>query len=223
VICGASGGVGPAVLDALEGLSDVMVGVASPRSDPAVLEAIHPGVSWERADLTDAAAVAGLWRAIDARGEVRRLVNLTGGYAAGTLVESPPEQLRELLAVNLETAWWSCREAARRMVGAGGGAIVNVSAQAALKLGPGAAAYAVSKAALVALGQVLAAELRGSGVRVNTVAPGAIDTPGNRTWMSPRELARAVSPAQVAAVIAALCDERTGAVSGAVLPIGAGV
>jgi NAD(P)-dependent dehydrogenase (short-subunit alcohol dehydrogenase family) len=219
VVCGASGGLGPAVLDALTPLGDTVVGVASPRSDPARLEAIRPGIRWERADLTEPAAVEELWRRIDGLGEVRRLVNVTGGFAGGSVAESTPEQLREMLRLNLESAWWSSREAARRMVAGGGGVIVNVGSRAGLTLGSGAAAYAVSKAAVHALTQVLAAELAGTGVRVHAVVPGTIDTPANRAWMTPADLAAAVRPEQVAAVIAALCDDRLEAVSGVVLPV----
>jgi NAD(P)-dependent dehydrogenase (short-subunit alcohol dehydrogenase family) len=110
-----------------------------------------------------------------------------------------------MLQVNLETAWWCSREAARRMTALGGGAIVNVGAVAGVKLAGGAAAYAVSKAALHALTKVLADELMSAGVRVNAVAPGTNDTPSNRAWMSAADLTKAVSPGRVAEAIVRLC------------------
>jgi NAD(P)-dependent dehydrogenase (short-subunit alcohol dehydrogenase family) len=219
VVCGASGGLGPAVLDALAAFGDPLVGVASRRSHPEKLSALRPGVGWERADLSDPAEVEALWDRVDALGEVRRLVNVTGGFAPGTVVGGAPELVREMLRLNLETAWWSCREAARRMTSAGGGAIVNVGSAAGIRLGAGAAAYAVSKAALHALTRVLAAELSGDRVRVNAVAPGTIDTPANRAWMGPADLAVAVSPERVAATIAALCASGEGP-TGTVVEVG---
>ena len=219
VVCGASGGLGPAVLDALAAFGDPLVGVASRRSHPEKLSALRPGVGWERADLSDPAEVEALWDRVDALGEVRRLVNVTGGFAPATVVGGAPELVREMLRLNLETAWWSCREAARRMTSAGGGAIVNVGSAAGIRLGAGAAAYAVSKAALHALTRVLAAELSGDRVRVNAVAPGTIDTPANRAWMGPADLAVAVSPERVAATIAALCASGEGP-TGTVVEVG---
>jgi NAD(P)-dependent dehydrogenase (short-subunit alcohol dehydrogenase family) len=218
VVCGASGGLGPAVLDAMAALGDPVVGVASPRSDPEKLAALRPDVQWLRADLADPDAVEALWRTIDDLGEVRRLVNVTGGFAGGRVIETSPRVVREMLRVNLETAWWSSREAARRMTALGGGTIVNVGSAAGVELRGGAAAYAISKAALHALTEVLSDELRSAGVGVNAVAPGTIDTPANRAWMRPADLAKAVSPARVAEAIVSFC-EPSHFVTGQVLPV----
>ena len=206
VVCGASGGLGPAVLDAMAALGDPVVGVASPRSEPAKLAALRPDVQWLRADLSDPDSVEALWRIIDGLGEVRRLVNVTGGFAGGTVIETSPRVVRDMFEVNLATAWWSSREAARRMTALGGGMIVNVGSASGVELHGGAAAYAVSKAALHALTRVLSDELRSAGVAVNAVVPVTIDTPANRAWMSAGDLARAVPQEKVAEAIASFCD-----------------
>ncbi len=98
---------------------------------------------------------------------------------------------------------WCVQHAAPRMAAAGGGAVVTVGSRTALT-GSAPIAHATSKAAVVRATELLAEELRPQRVRVNCVLPSVIDTPANRSWMSPELAARAVPPAAVAKVIAFL-------------------
>lgn len=220
VVCGATGGLGPAVVSGLATRGDDVIAVARSGEEVRSLVASYSGtVRGEVADLSRPDEVESLWKRIDDAGRAPRwLVNVTGGYRPGSVLETSPETYTYMFDLNLATAWWSSRAAAARMR-AGGGGIVNLAARAALVGGAGAAAYAVSKAAVLKLTQVLAEELKDAGVRVNAVLPALIDTPANRAAMSAGQMRKAVAPEAVAAVILFLCSEAADSITGAAVPV----
>lgn len=146
------------------------------------------------------------------------LVGLAGGYSPGSLTDVDEEQLDGLWRSNFGSALWTAQAAAPRFAAGGGGAIVNVGSRTAVE-GAADIAHGTSKAAVTRLTQILAAELRPQKIRVNAVLPSTIDTPANRTWMSPEMAARAVAPAAIAKVIAFLCGPDSGPISGALIPV----
>jgi NAD(P)-dependent dehydrogenase (short-subunit alcohol dehydrogenase family) len=235
VIFGATGGLGTAVVDAFAKRGDRIIAVARNRAAVSELAAKYPlspspsgggqggGVTGDTADMTSRQDVDDLWERIDRVGIPRWVVNTTGGYRGGKVVDTTPDDFTAMMDLNLGTAWWSCRAAARRMAsspsssggGQGGGCIVNVSSRSALVAEPGAAAYAVAKAGVIKLTEVLAAELKSAGVRVNVVVPAIIDTPENRKSLPEKAMLKAVAPADIAAVILNLCSDAATAVTGA--------
>ena len=174
-----------------------------------------PGLTREAVDLTAPDEVEALWERLEER--PRWVVNAVGGFRAGTVADSEPDGVRFLHDLNLGTAWWSCRAAARRLEA--GDAIVNISSRAALTGGAGSAAYAVAKAGVVRLTEALAAELAERRVRVNAVLPSVIDTPANRSSRSAEDVAKAVQPSELTAVVAFLCSDAASAVTGAIVPV----
>jgi len=224
VIMGATGGLGSAIVDAFASRGDRVIAVARSRAEVSQLASKYPGgVTGDTADLTSRLAVDDLWERIDRVGSPRWLVNATGGYRAGKVVDTTPDEFTFMMDLNLGTAWWSCRAAARRMQSvpttSGGGCIVNVSSRTAWVAEPGAAAYAVAKAGVIKLTEVLAAELKASGVRVNVIVPAIIDTAVNRQALPEKLMQKAVAPAEIAAVIAYLCSDAALAITGAAIPV----
>jgi NAD(P)-dependent dehydrogenase (short-subunit alcohol dehydrogenase family) len=213
LVCGAGGALGRAVVAEFARRGDRVVGV----------DRRHAGdrpecVGQEVADLTVADEVDALWRRLADRGDLPRwVVNTAGGYAAGPVAETDEALYRHLHDLKLATALWSSRAAARALDP--GGAIVNVGSRSALVGGAGAAAYAVAKAGVVRLTDVLAAELKPRRIRVNAVLPSVLDTPANRASLGRERLGKAVPPSDVATVIAFLCSDGARAITGAAIPV----
>ena len=161
VVTGASGNLGAVVVDRLQRAGARVVGLT--RKD---------------ADLSDEAQVEAAYEKAQQRhGALWASVHCAGGWAGGPLAQTPLEVFERMIDVNLRSAFLCCRAALRRMRGEG--RIVNVAALTAAVLSGvgGSAAYAASKAGVIALTKAIAEE--GSGVRANCVAPGTMRTPAN--------------------------------------------
>ena len=172
-------------------------------------------------DVTDETAVSGLIaNIIGKHGRLNVLVNTVGGYAGGVkLWELETKVFDKLLALNLRSGFVLCKAAVPVMLKQGSGAIVNIAAKAAFDHASGAAAYAASKAAALAMIDSLAADLRGSGVRVNSILPSIIDTEANRKAMPGSDFAKWPKPEEIARVILFLCSDDAKVVHGAALPV----
>ncbi len=122
-------------------------------------------------------AAAGILHARYVSGEVSE-EDLAADRTAGHIINKPVEFWEKVLAVNLTGVMLTNRAVARRMIDQGdGGAIVNISSGAAKIPMPGSAEYSVSKTGVWMLTRCIALELAPHNIRVNTVAPGVIDTP----------------------------------------------
>ena len=110
-------------------------------------------------------------------GGIDGLVNAAGAVMHRTLAETTDEDWRRLLAINLLGPMSVVRAALPHLRARPGAAIVNVASGAGLRPLPDLGAYSAAKAGLITLGKVLAMELAADGIRVNTVCPGAVDTP----------------------------------------------
>ena len=215
VVTGAAGGLGPAVVEALLAAGATCHLPVRGRGEGAPQDARV--VTIPNVDLTDEGAVRAFY---SSRPSLWASVHVAGGFKAAPVLETSLADLRGQLDLNLATAFLCCREAARNMrAGGGGGRIVNVGSRAAAVPAGGAVAYTVAKAAVAALTQALADELRGDGVLVNAVLPSIIDTPANRTAMPGADYARWPRPAEIAATIGWLVSPANGLTSGALVPV----
>lgn len=213
LVNGASGTLGRAVVATLAARGDQVIALTRGGGVPGLPADLAPAVRVETVDLTLPEQVEALWDQLSARARLPRwVVNTVGGYRPGALANTRPDEYAGMLELNLTATWTSCRAAATRLES--GGAILNVASRAALTGSAGAAAYAVSKAGVVRLTQVLADELAARRVRVNVVLPALIASGSGAAGSSP-----AVPPAEIAAVIAFLCSEAAGAVTGATVPV----
>lgn len=181
-------------------------------------ERLHP----VRADLFDPASVGAATElaVADPGAPLGAVVNLVGGFTMGGRVhETDIAEFEDQLRLNLRPTYLACQAALPQLIAGGGGAIVCVSSRAALRPFSGAAGYITAKAAVLALVDALAAEYTRDGVRVNAVLPSVIDTPGNRASQPDADHSAWVSPADIAKVVLFLCDDSSGVVGGAHIPV----
>ncbi|MEO7854324.1 MAG: SDR family oxidoreductase [Rubrivivax sp.] len=188
-------------------------------------------------DVRDAAAVAALAdRVVGELGRVDFVVNNAGSTRGGDRIpatELPLEQWHRVLNTNLDGSFYMSRTFAQHMKkGGNGGVIINISSIAGRMLMPNTAAYATSKAAIDALSTVLAGELGADSIRVNSVAPGMIDTsrmddvPRGKVWddivRNNIPLQRAGSGADIANTVVFLCSEQAAWITGQTIYVDGG-
>lgn len=128
-------------------------------------------------DVTDSGAVeAGVARVEEEVGPVEILVNNAGMQHRAPLQDFPEEMWHRLIATNLTSAFLVGRAVARHMIPRGHGKIVNVSSLQSEAVRPGVAPYAATKGGIKMLTQGMCADWAGSGLQVNSIGPGYIQT-----------------------------------------------
>jgi NAD(P)-dependent dehydrogenase (short-subunit alcohol dehydrogenase family) len=180
-------------------------------------------------DLRDADAVGALFAAVPDTGI---LVNNAAIYPARPFLDVPLAEYDDVHAVNQRGYWLCAQAAARQMVRAGGGAIVNIASIVAHGGWPDLACYAATKGAAVALTRALARELGPSGIRVNAVSPGAFPTAAEEIHANPEGYSRFVldhqalkrrgTPEELAAVVSFLAGADSSFVTGQTIEVNGG-
>jgi SDR family mycofactocin-dependent oxidoreductase len=191
------------------------------------------------ADATDPSALAAVVEGAEAWGDLDAFVACAGAIAGGVPAwELPDAEARALFAVNLDAVMLAARRVVPALLGRPrprSGRFVAVSSAGASRGMQGLAAYSASKAAVEGFIRGLAADLHGSGVTANAVAPGSTDTPllaesarlfdlpSPRDFAPPQPLERLLDPAEVAATIAFLLGPGGAPITGATLPVDGGL
>lgn len=219
LVAGGAGALGSAVVAELRGRGwDVTVLDRQEHGgEPDTPSGDGGALRYVQADLLDQQSAAA---AVESVAGLKAVVNLVGGFAMGPKVgESDLDEFEFMLRLNLFPAFNLARAAMPRLVAAGGGAFVCVSARAALEPFSGAAGYITAKAGILAFVRSLHAEYHCDGVRANAILPSVIDTPANRESMPGSDWSKWVPPEQIARVIASLCSDDFAPTSGAAVPV----
>jgi NAD(P)-dependent dehydrogenase (short-subunit alcohol dehydrogenase family) len=224
LVTGGTGGLGRAVTLALlhEGASVIASYIVKEEAD-ALRDAVGPHAHLELLplDATNEEECRTFVDGITARhGHLDILVNAIGGYAGGKpMWETDTKTYQLMLTLNLRAGHNLAKAVVPAMLRQKSGAIVSIASKAAVDHAAGAGAYAASKAAALALFDCLAQDVKGTGVRVNSVLPSIIDTEPNRKAMPTADFSRWPKPEEIAQVILFLCSAEAKLIHGAAIPV----
>jgi NAD(P)-dependent dehydrogenase (short-subunit alcohol dehydrogenase family) len=168
---------------------------------------------------TERGAAAAVNEALEWTGRLDSVAHLVGGWSGGALLADTPTDLWDrMIDLNLRSAYLVARAALPAMTDAGG-SLVFVSSRAARERRAKNGAYAISKAALLTLTEVIAEEYGPAGVRAYAVLPDTLDTPANRAAMPGADAHAWTPPETVAALIVALAAGSIAQPNGAAIPV----
>jgi NAD(P)-dependent dehydrogenase (short-subunit alcohol dehydrogenase family) len=209
LITGASGALGRAALKVFSDAGAIVCGCDKAGAAQMRFDVTDPEQALEAVDLV-----------VRDHGRLDILLNIVGTWKPQSAVHEIADDMFDLLmAVNFKSVLNMSRSALPIMYDGQWGRIVNVGAKQGLQNTAKNSAYGVSKAAVIALTQSIAAESLPRGVTCNAVVPSTMDTPANRLGMPDADFAKWVQPTHVAETMAFLCTDAGGNINGATLPV----
>lgn len=233
VITGASRGLGHACAEAFATTGAKLILVARPSAElerlSSRLQANGVDAVSVPCDVTDDEQVARLFDELE---QCDVLINNAGTNRPQPFVDVDLQTLDEILTLNVRSMFVVAQAAARRMVRAGAGAIVNMSSQMGHVGSVNRSVYCMSKHAIEGLTKAMAVELAPRGVRVNSVAPTYVETPMTRPFfenevfrqevLTKIPLGRIGSTEEVAAAVLFLASPAASLITGASLLVDGG-
>lgn len=173
------------------------------------------------ADATDEEEVRTMVEAVAEHfGALHVLLNTVGMWRGGAPVQDVAVGTWDrTLDVNLRSAFLLSKGALPHLLEQDWGRIVHVGSKTAVQPRGKRAAYAVSKTGVIALTEVIADEVKGSGVTANVILPSVIDTPANREMFPDPDVDAWVPPERIAQLMKFLCTDAGASINGARLPI----
>jgi len=217
VVTGGTGALGSSVV---RQLLDAGASVHIPAFDDRELESFSMRDEVrlvEGIDLTEESSAARFYSTVPA---LWASVHLAGGFSMAPLGETTADEFLRMMRLNALSCFLSCQCACRRMRETGeGGRIVNIAAKPAVVPTAGMAAYAASKAAVLALTMSLSEELAADGIWLNAVVPSIMDTPANRRAMPDADPSLWPTTAEVAHTICFLASANNRVSRGATVPV----
>jgi 3-hydroxybutyrate dehydrogenase len=240
LVTGGGRGIGRAIAAAL--MQSGATVTISGRHEQALADVVGKGEAsgYVVADVTDAQAVdSGVRQAVAARGAVDLLIANAGTAASAPFARTTPKQFRDMFDVHVLGMIHPLQAVLGGMIERGFGRVVAIASIVGLKASPNVSPYVTAKHAMVGLVRSVALETAGSGVTVNAVCPGFVDTDLIRApieqmigkgmsrqdalarFTSHVPAGRLVRPEEVAAAVLYFCSTDAAASTGATLVIGA--
>ena len=179
IVTGAAGGIGAGIVQAFVDQGATVIAADLKRAD---VEAVAERIGTERVtaaelDVTDAEAAAALVaETVKQHGRIDILANVAGVGSFGHFNDVTLDEFNRVMQINLMGSFICAQAAAREMVKAGYGRIINIASISGERAGESRTAYGTSKAAVIGMTRQAARDLARDGITVNAIGPGPVDT-----------------------------------------------
>lgn len=210
IITGANGGLGTAVVKRFL-TADYHVIAVDHSANRNEFATDHPRFEFHTVNVGDEEETSAFIAAmISKHQKIDGALLLVGGFAMGNIDSTDGQAIRDMFALNFETAYFTARPLFNHMMQHGYGRIVLIGSKPALQpaAGKNVLAYAITKNMLFKLAEIFNESAKGSNVVASVIAPSTIDTPANRRDMPDADTSKWVTPEQIADLMDFICSDK---------------